>query len=80
MWPEGDSVSEDEEFARRGGRGRKLQAEFGRFATSVKISDMRRCCIDVSYRNSAWLLVEKTQIVKETTYKLGIELCQSGLA
>lgn len=37
------------EAARRGGRGRKLQEPFGRLATRVKISEMSRCWIDVSY-------------------------------
>lgn len=34
--------------ASRGGSGRKLQAEDGRFATRVKISEIRRCCTLVS--------------------------------
>lgn len=29
--------------------GRKLQLEFGRFATSVNISEMRRCWTEVSW-------------------------------
>jgi len=32
--------------------GRKLQAEFGRLETRVKISDIRRCCTLVSCRES----------------------------
>lgn len=43
----GPDVDVDEE-ARRGGRGRKLQAELGRVETRVKISDMRRCWTAVS--------------------------------
>ena len=44
-------VEEEEEpvgGARRGGSGRKLQAEFGRAATRVKISERRRCWTAVS--------------------------------
>lgn len=33
--------------------GRKLQAEFGRLETKVKISDIRRCCTLVSWENEA---------------------------
>ena len=35
--------------ARRGGRGRKLQAEGGRCDTRVKISEINRCWTDVSW-------------------------------
>ena len=35
--------------ARRGGRGRKLQEPAGRWETSVKISEIRRCWTLVSY-------------------------------
>lgn len=35
--------------ARSGGSGRKLQAEFGRLDTRVKISEMRRCWTAVSW-------------------------------
>lgn len=35
--------------ARRGGRGRKLQAEEGRAETRVKISESRRCWTEVSW-------------------------------
>lgn len=41
-------VEDLELLARRGGRGRKLHAEFGRLATRVKISEMRRCWTLVS--------------------------------
>jgi hypothetical protein len=34
--------------ARRDGRGRKLQEPVGRWDTSWKISEMRRCWTDVS--------------------------------
>ena len=30
--------------------GRKLQEEFGRLATSVNISDISRCCTEVSWQ------------------------------
>ena len=33
-----------------GTNGRKLQLEFGLLATRVNISEMRRCCTDVSCR------------------------------
>lgn len=36
------------EAARRGGSGRKLQEPEGLLETRVKISDMRRCWIEVS--------------------------------
>jgi hypothetical protein len=39
-----------DEAARRGGSGRKLQEPGGRLETRVKISEMRRCWIDVSCR------------------------------
>ena len=38
------------EGARRGGRGKKLQLPAGREETRVKISDIRRCWTEVSYR------------------------------
>lgn len=83
MWPEGDSVSEDEELARRGGRGRKLQAEFGRFATSVKISDMRRCCIDVSCRkfsmSSLWTYVCKDPNSERNDIRAGYRTLSIGV-
>lgn len=38
-----------EEGVRRGGRGRKLQVEGGRWETRVKISVIRRCWTEVSW-------------------------------
>lgn len=47
-WPTLAGLVEVLEPARRGGRGRKLQALFERFDTRVKISEIRRCWTDVS--------------------------------
>lgn len=41
----------EDEGARRGGRGRKLQAEAGRAETSVKIWARRDCWVVVSCRH-----------------------------
>ena len=55
--------------------GRKLHAELGRFATRVKISEMRRCCTLVS-----WVVVSTERDNRSRAiYQLCVELGQSRL-
>ena len=59
--------------------GRKLHADAGRWDTSAKISEMRRCWTLVSWgRLYRYLLVAARIVLK--TYQLSIKLGQSRLA